>query len=173
MRRARGEMVFYMDADLSVPLAEVTAFVRHLEAHPETGVVIGDRQHPRSRIVRRQSRLRERMGQTFNAILQRLALVRWRDTQCGFKAFRHAACREIFARQRLDGFAFDVEVLLLAEQLGYRVESLPVEWVNSTESKVRIVRDSARMLRDALRVRRIVAETLRVTGRDAPGKTSQ
>ena len=161
MLRARGEQVFYMDADLSVPLAEVDAFLRHFERNPDTAVLIGDRQHARSRITRRQSMLRERMGQTFNRILQRLALASWRDTQCGFKAFRRAACQEIFRRQTLDGFAFDVEVLLLAERLGCRVEALPVEWINSDESKVRLVRDSFGMLRDALRVRRIVGATLR------------
>jgi len=116
-------------------------------------VLVGNRQHARSRITRRQSALRESMGKVFNRILQSLALVALRDTQCGFKAFRRDACREIFARQTIDGFAFDVEVLLLAERLGFRVEDWPVEWINSPESKVNIVADSLRMLRDAWRVR--------------------
>jgi dolichyl-phosphate beta-glucosyltransferase len=94
------------------------------------------------------------MGKIFNRVLQTLALVDLRDTQCGFKAFRQPACREIFARQTLDGFAFDVEVLLLAERLGCVVEDLPVEWINSPESKVEIVADSLRMLRDTWRIRR-------------------
>ncbi len=163
MLRARGAQIFYLDADLSVPLAEIAPFLLHLERNPQTSVLIGDRQHPRSRITRRQSWLRERMGQTFNRVLQRLSLVPWKDTQCGFKAFRHDAAREIFSRQKLDGFAFDVEVLLLATQLGYQIEALPVEWINSAESKVRIVRDSLRMLRDALRMRRVFARaTLRI-----------
>ena len=166
MLRARGEQVFYMDADLSVPLAEVAPFLRHLERNPQTSVLIGDRQHAQSRITRRQSWLRERMGQTFNRVLQRLSLVPWKDTQCGFKAFRRDAARAIFSRQTLEGFAFDVEVLLLATQLGYKIEALPVEWINSAESKVRIVRDSLRMLRDALRMRRIVAAGERRVGLD-------
>ena len=154
MQRARGEIVFYMDADLSVPLAEVPGFLQHFEQAPKTDVLIGNRQHAMSRITRRQSALREGMGKIFNRVLQTLALVDWRDTQCGFKAFRQAACREIFARQTVDGFAFDVEVLLLADRLGFRVEDLPVEWINSPESKVEIVADSLRMLRDAWRIRR-------------------
>jgi glycosyltransferase involved in cell wall biosynthesis len=160
MLAARGELVFYMDADLSVPLREVTAFIAQFAAHPEIDVLIGNRQHARSRITRAQSWLRRTMGQTFNRILQTVALAPARDTQCGFKAFRRAAGRAIFSRQRLDGFAFDVEVLLLAERLGYKIADLPVEWINSPESKVRIVRDSLGMLRDAVRVRRLVDATL-------------
>jgi dolichyl-phosphate beta-glucosyltransferase len=154
MLRARGEIVFYMDADLSVPLPEVLAFLRHFEQAPKVDVLIGNRQHSRSRITRRQSPLREGMGKIFNRVLQTLALVDLRDTQCGFKAFRQSACREIFSRQKVEGFAFDVEVLLLAERLGYVVEDLPVEWINSPESKVEIISDSLRMLRDTWQIRR-------------------
>ena len=83
------------------------------------------------------------------------------DTQCGFKAFRCAAARAIFLRQTLDGFAFDVEVLMLARALGMRVDVLPVRWLNSPDSSVHIVRDSWRMFRDLLRVRARVRRTLR------------
>jgi len=156
MLHARGEFVIYMDADLSVPLAEVPAFLRKLEEDPKVDVLVGNRQHSRSRITRRQSALRERMGKVFNRILRSLALVDLRDTQCGFKAFRRGACREIFTRQKIDGFAFDVEVLLLAKRLGCVTDDLPVEWVNSPESHVNILSDSLRMLRDAWRVRQSV-----------------
>lgn len=160
MLQARGEIVFFMDADLSVPLADVTAFLSHFEEHPEVDVLVGNRQHARSRINRRQSALREAMGKVFNRILQSLALVALRDTQCGFKAFRQEACREIFRRQTIDGFAFDVEVLLLADRLGFRIEDLPVEWNNSAESKVSIVADSWQMLLDAWKIRRLVEKNL-------------
>jgi len=153
MLRAQGAHVFYMDADLSVPLGEVHAFLRHFAEHPGDDVLVGNRQHANSQIVRAQSWLRRSMGQTFNRILSALALAEMGDTQCGFKAFRQAACREVFSQQTLDGFAFDVEVLLLARRLGFRVTDLPVEWINSPESHVHIVRDSARMLWDVWRVR--------------------
>ncbi len=151
---ATGAFVFYMDCDLSVPLRDVESFVRYFREHPEADVLVGNRQHAQSRITVRQSWLRQRMGQTFNAILRRLTLTGVQDTQCGFKAFRREAAKAIFSRQRLDGFAFDVEVLLLAQKLGLRVVDLPVEWRNSPESKVRLVRDSVQMLRDAIRIRR-------------------
>ncbi len=160
MRRARGEIVIYMDADLSVPLAELPTFLRRFDEAPGVDVLVGNRQHARSRITRRQTALREHMGKVFNRVLQSLALVDLADTQCGFKVFRREACREIFSLQTIDGFAFDVEVLLLARKLGYVVEDLPVEWINSPESKVRIVGDSLRMLRDTWRVRRTVAGAL-------------
>jgi hypothetical protein len=93
------------------------------------------------------------MGQTFNLILRRLAPVAIRDTQCGFKAFRARAAHGIFSCQKLDGFAFDVEVLLLAEKLGFKADDLPVHWVNSPQSKVRMFRDSLNMFRDVIRIR--------------------
>lgn len=154
MLAATGELCFYMDCDLSVPLRDVEAFVRHFDSHPGDDVIFGNRQHAESHIVIRQSWLRQRMGQMFNAILRRMTLADVADTQCGFKAFRAKAAREIFTRQKLDGFAFDVEVLLLAQKLGLRVVDRPVEWRNSPESKVRLVHDSLTMLRDAWLIRR-------------------
>ena len=73
-----------------------------------------------------------------------------------FRSAREA----IFPLQKLDGFAFDVEVLLLAERLGFAIEDMPVQWSNAEGSKVRIIRDSWRMLCDAVRVRRLVSGTL-------------
>ena len=161
MLRARGAHVFYMDADLSVPLGEIGAFLAHFASHPEVDVLLGNRQHARSRIVRRQSPLRESMGKGFNRLLQTFGLASLHDTQCGFKAFRRDAAHAIFSRQQLDGFAFDVEVLLLAERLGLHISDLPVEWRNSADSRVRLVRDSLAMFRDLLRVRRLVDAPLR------------
>jgi dolichyl-phosphate beta-glucosyltransferase len=154
MLQASGELIVYMDVDLSVPLSTLPTFVHLFEEHPETAVLVGNRQHALSQITRAQGWVRRSMGQTFNRILGFLGIAKLRDTQCGFKAFRREAAREIFARQKVEGFAFDVEVLLLAERLGYQVIDVPVEWINSPESKVHIVRDSLRMLIDAVRIRR-------------------
>jgi dolichyl-phosphate beta-glucosyltransferase len=157
MQAATGEFIFYMDADLSVPLREVDTFLKYFRAHTEADVLFGNRQHAQSRITQYQSWLRRHLGQVFNSILRRLAMTGVYDTQCGFKAFRHAAAKAIFERQQIDGFAFDVEVLLLAQKLGLQIADLPVEWRNSPESKVRIVRDSLQMLRDAIRIRTMTA----------------
>ena len=160
MLRARGEIAFFMDADLSTPLPEVERFLARFESEPPVDVLVGNRRHPHSAILKRQNFVRRKMGQTFNAVLRAIGGIRLADTQCGFKAFRREAREAIFSRQKLDGFAFDVEVLMLAERLGFKVEDLPVQWSNADGSRVRIVRDSFRMLVDAFRVRRVVAATL-------------
>lgn len=104
-------------------------------------------------------------GKTFNLLLRRLARVPYRDTQCGLKIFRHEAAVEIFRRQRLDGFAFDAEVVVIAATLGYGVEEVPVRWTNSTGSKVSLLRDSVRMARDIARiVRRLGRHTIHPPG---------
>jgi glycosyltransferase involved in cell wall biosynthesis len=156
MLHASGAHIFYMDADLSVPLAEIPSFLSYFEQHPEADILLGNRAHAQSRITRRQTLLRRTMGQAFNRVLQSRGLAALHDTQCGFKAFRREAARAIFSRQQIDGFAFDVEVLLLAERLGFTVADLPVEWINSPESKVHIIGDSLAMLRDTFRVRRLI-----------------
>lgn len=160
MLAAQGKITFFMDADLSTPLTEITDFLAYFEAHPEIDVLVGNRAHAQSEILKRQSMVRRKMGQMFNTVLRAIVGIRIADTQCGFKAFRRAAREAIFLRQKLDGFAFDVEVLLLAEKLGYRVADLPVQWRNAEGSKVHIIRDALRMLRDALRVRRLVEQTM-------------
>lgn len=160
MLRARGEIAFFMDADLSTPLPEMERFIARLATEPPVDVLVGNRQHAGSEILMRQHFLRRRMGQAFNAILRAIAGIRLADTQCGFKAFRREAREAIFPLQKLDGFAFDVEVLLLAERLGFITGDMPVRWRNAEGSKVRIIRDSWRMLLDAIQVRRLVAATL-------------
>jgi glycosyltransferase involved in cell wall biosynthesis len=153
MLQAAGEILFFMDADLSVPLRYVGPFVAHLEAHPETAAAIGNRRHPASVISKRQHFLRERAGRGFNQVVRALGLSVSKDTQCGFKVFRREAAREIFSRAQIDGFAFDAEALLLAQKLGLLVDELPVEWINDEETKFDPWRDGWRSVRDLWRVR--------------------
>lgn len=93
------------------------------------------------------------MGRTFNRIVQVLAVRGIRDTQCGFKLFRAAVAKELFALQAIEGFAFDVEVLFLARRRGYRIVEVAVTWENDERTRVHAVYDSLRMLRDVVRVR--------------------
>lgn len=162
MLKARGDVVFFMDADLSTPLSEVIKFLAHFGEHPETHVIIGSRADAKSQIVKKQSWFRRNLGRGFNQFVQIFGVRGISDTQCGFKAFRRDACGEIFSRQTLDGFAFDVEVLILAQELGYKMDVLPVRWINSADSKVRVLIDPLKMLWDLIRIRRIVQKTLRV-----------
>jgi len=155
MLLASGDVVFFMDADLSVPLRFIDAFLEE-EGRSGTDVLIGSRQHGASVIPIRQPLSRELAGRLFNLALRLAGVTRFADTQCGFKAFRREAAREIFSRVHQDGFGFDVEALAIAEALGFRVTELPVEWSDAPGSKLRPLRDGVSALCDAvLAARRI------------------
>jgi dolichyl-phosphate beta-glucosyltransferase len=160
MLRARGDLIFFTDADLSTPLEDLDAALALFKRDRSIDLVVGNRMHPESQILQRQNVGREWMGKVFNRIVQTLTGLRIRDTQCGFKGFRNRAAKEIFGRQRIDGFSFDVEALLLARAMGFAVAELPVHWTNSPASQVHPVRDSSRMLVDAIRVGRLVKRTM-------------
>jgi dolichyl-phosphate beta-glucosyltransferase len=149
---ASGEVILFSDDDLSTPIGELDKLLAALQAGAD--VAIGSRALPGSVIEVRQRRPRELMGKAFNLLVRLLVLKGYRDTQCGFKAFRRAAAMDIFSRLRIDGFGFDVEVLVLCRELGYRVAEVPVVWRDSRPSRVRLFRGSLAMLRDLLRIRR-------------------
>ncbi|MEZ5289722.1 MAG: glycosyltransferase family 2 protein [Vicinamibacterales bacterium] len=151
VRESRGARILVSDADLSTPVEEFD----RLEAALDGGVDIAcaSRGLRASTIVVSQPVYRRQMGNTFNVVIRLLGLTRLSDTQCGFKLYRGSVARDVFARCRLDGFAYDVECLYVAERLGYRVEEFPVAWAHVPESRVHLVRDSARMLGDVLRLR--------------------
>ena len=77
----------------------------------------------------------------------------FKDTQCGFKMFTASACKDIFPRQTLNGFSFDIEILYLARQLGYQVCEVPIEWHDQPGTKVKPIRSSLEVLRDLLLIR--------------------
>ena len=91
-------------------------------------------------------------GRVFSGIVNLLVIPGIADTQCGFKMFRREVVRDIFSRQKIEGFAFDVEILFLARKLGFSVAEVPVNWVNQEGSKVRLVTDSVRMFLDIVRI---------------------
>jgi dolichyl-phosphate beta-glucosyltransferase len=154
IRRARGAIVCYMDADLSTDPAAIPQMLALFARHPAAGVVIGDRRHPQSRVLAAQPRARVCLSRLFNLCVRALfPCIQTSDTQCGFKAFRAGAAARIFATQRLDGFAFDVEVLLLAARLGCELRAMPVDWTDAPHSTVRALRHGARMAFDLLRLR--------------------
>jgi dolichyl-phosphate beta-glucosyltransferase len=150
---ARGEFILFSDADLSTPIEEAA---RLLERQRETGAdaVLGSRALPDSWITRPQGRLRRLAGKTFNRMVRLLTGLPFRDTQCGFKLFRGPVARELFSRLREERFAFDVEIVYRAVHRGLRVIEVPVEWADDRRSRVRFLRDSARMAVALLRIRR-------------------
>ncbi len=176
MLAALGEIVAFTDADLSTPLVDLDRAITLFHERPEIDVIVGNRQHPDSQILLHQSILRELLGKTFNRFVQLLSGLRIKDTQCGFKGFRADAAQEIFRHQKIDGFAFDVEVLLLAQALDLQILEMPVHWSNSPDSKVHVVNDSLRMLREILvmrrKVRARIAKTVNSVSEEAAAKTS-
>ena len=146
----QGDAILISDADLSTPISEISTLLSALQ-HAE--VVIGSRALAQSDVRVRQAWYRQRMGRSFNSMMAAITGLPFRDTQCGFKLLRTDAARRIFEQATVDRFAWDVEMLMIACRLGYRVEEVPVVWVNSPDSRVRIVRDSSRMLFDTLRMR--------------------
>lgn len=149
MLEARGQFRFLCDADLSMPIEQVMRFVPPLRTGLDVG--IGSREAPQSEVIDRP--LRRQMGHAFNLLVRCLGLSRHRDTQCGFKCFTAAAAQDIFRRQRLDGLAFDAEVLFIAERRGYRVEDVPISWRIDPDTRVRLVIDAVKMGIDLFCVR--------------------
>jgi dolichyl-phosphate beta-glucosyltransferase len=145
-----GDPVLVSDTDLSTPLAEWVKLAERLPTHP---VAIGSRAVDEALVRRRQPFYRQFMGKTFNAFVRLLAVPGIRDTQCGFKLFRGDVARDLFSRAKIDRFAYDVEILFLARRRGIPIAEVPVLWFNSPESKVALVKDSLRMLRDLVRIR--------------------
>ena len=93
------------------------------------------------------------IGRAFHALVSVLAVRGFHDTQCGFKLFRRGAAQDLFSHMRIPGFSFDVEVLLMAQLRGYRVAEVPVNWVHQPGSRVNLVLDSLRMMRDLFVIR--------------------
>ena len=149
---SRGDRVLISDADLSTPIEEISLLLALIDEN-RCDVAIGSRALAMSMIIKRQPLWRQGMGRMFNRIVRFLVLDGFSDTQCGFKLFAGEIARRLFAGARIDRFAFDVEILALALQQGYRVQEAPIRWINSPVSTVHPVRDSLQMLKDLVRIR--------------------
>jgi dolichyl-phosphate beta-glucosyltransferase len=144
-----GAWVLLTDADLSAPIEELSVLAR---AVSRRSVVVGSRAVKRELVTTPQPRHRDLMGRTFNLILRGLRLTKIRDTQCGFKLFPGDLARALAAVQRLDGFAFDVELLLVARLWGFGLQEVGVLWNHVEASRVMPGRHSLQMFRDAVRL---------------------
>lgn len=149
---AKGEYVLFTDADLSAPIEEMTKLLAAAQ-NQGADVVIGSRALDRSFIERHQSRTREFSGILFNKMVRLFLGLRIHDTQCGFKLFRRQKIRPVFEKMTVNGFAFDPELLFLASRAGLKILEIPVRWSHAEGSKIRLVRDSIRMLTDLIRIR--------------------
>ncbi len=152
MLNALGRHVLFMDADGATPLDEIPKLLARLEEGVD--VAIGSRVAQMSHETRVITSFhRKIIGRIFAALVNVFATPGFADTQCGFKMFRQDVIKAIFSRQKLNGFAFDVEILYIAKKLGLSIVEVPVNWENQEGSKVNIMTDSMRMLADILRIR--------------------
>lgn len=148
---SKGEHVLFSDADASTPVYELDNLFQKVQNG--YAVVIASRALPSSHVLVHQPFYREWMGKTFNFIVQNLLVPGIHDTQCGFKLFTKSAAQNLFAKQQIYGFCFDVEILYLARKNGYKIKEVPVDWINSSDSRIRLFADSAMMFLDLLKIR--------------------
>ena len=152
IEKAVGEYILFSDADLSTPIEDIERlFTMLLEEGYD--IAIGSRSLEESDVRVHQPWYRELMGKIFNKIVRVFTLRGFVDTQCGFKLFRSGVAKEVFAKQRIERFSFDVEALYLARKRGYRIVEVPVTWYDSPRSRVSVVSDPVRMFVDVLMIR--------------------
>jgi glycosyltransferase involved in cell wall biosynthesis len=152
LHAAKKPIGLFFDADLSTPLEETPKAIEPI-ANGEVDIAFGSRALDRKLIGRHQPWRREQGGRIFNLIVRLATGLPFWDTQCGFKAFRLDVCRPILEAARIDGFAFDVELLFLTHRAGLRLREIPVRWNHAEGSKVDFARDSLRMLREIIAIR--------------------
>jgi glycosyltransferase involved in cell wall biosynthesis len=148
---ARGELRFMCDADLSMPVSELPRFIAAVPS--QCDLAIGSREGEGAKRVGEPEH-RHAMGRVFNLLVRVSGLSGIQDTQCGFKMFSARAAEAIVPKLTLDGWAIDIEMLVIAAKQGLRVREVPIEWHYRERSRVSPVRDSLRMSRDVLRIRR-------------------
>ncbi len=153
MLEANGKIRVFSDADFSTPVAEIEKVITAMSLGTE--VFIGSRALDYTMIKKHQPAYREFMGKTFNKLVQLFLISGIKDTQCGFKGFTAKAALEIFSRMKIEGFGFDLEIIYLADKLGFHISEVPVEWYNDERSTVNPIKDSITMFFDIFKVKNL------------------
>ncbi|MBN1246033.1 MAG: glycosyltransferase family 2 protein [Anaerolineae bacterium] len=151
---ATGRYAFICDADLAMPIEELPRFFPATLGQ-DYDIAIGSREVAGAERFNEPA-YRHIMGRVFNWVVRTLAVPGIQDTQCGFKAFKREAGQAIFQKQIIDGFAFDVEVLAMARKWGYSIIEIGIPWTYGPGGSVHPLRDSVRMVREVLKIRRNV-----------------
>jgi dolichyl-phosphate beta-glucosyltransferase len=150
MLAAAGEYRFMCDVDLSMHVEEINRFVP--PSLKGDDIAIASRE-AHGAIRYGEPYYRHFVGRIYNGLIRSLALPGLQDTQCGFKCFTSKTAEDVFPRQTMTGWSFDVEILFIARLLGYKVVEIPIHWYYSPHSKISVVRDSFRMGIDLLTIR--------------------
>ncbi len=151
MNIATGDYLFICDADLSMPIEEVVKFLP--PKNTDYDIAIASREAKGAKRIG-EPEMRHIMGRVFNFIVKVLAVRGLNDTQCGFKCFKRDVARDIFPYQTINGWAFDVELLFIAQKRGYKIIEVPITWYYKAQSKIKPFGDSIKMVMETLKVRR-------------------
>ena len=149
MEAASGDPIVFLDADLTIPVEIIDVFIAALDTGAD--IAIASRYVPGSVVDRPW--WRRVMGDVFRAVVHLLVPTNIRDTQCGGKMYTAEAAKDLFAKQRLNGFAFDAEVLFLARRAGYTVREIPFALRQHGETRIDFLADTPKMLRDLFVIR--------------------
>lgn len=147
---ARGALRFMCDADLSMAASDIARFLAVVPARAD--IAIATREGAGANRVGEPEH-RHVLGRVFNNLVRAAVLSDLSDTQCGFKMFTAAAVDTIFPYVTIDGWAFDIEVLVIARRRGLTIEEIPIEWHYRDRSQVSALRDPLLMARDVLKIR--------------------
>jgi dolichyl-phosphate beta-glucosyltransferase len=150
MLAATGDYRFICDADLSMPIEEITKFLP--PNYPDYDVLIATREGKEARRIG-EPEYRHIMGRVFNFIVKLSAVNQFEDTQCGFKMFTRSAAEDLFAVQQMNGIGFDVELIYIAIRRGYKIVDIPITWYFDPDSRMRLVQDSLNILREIWEIR--------------------
>lgn len=153
MLAATGDLAMFLDADVAYGTDVIGQAVALLEKEPDKQVLLGSRTlHPEG--YAGYTALRKLASRTYIKVLNIVGGFRLSDSQCGCKAYRTPAIREIFSRVETEGFAFDFETILWAQRLDYQFLEMPVKVINHRASKVHVFRDTFRMLGELRRMKK-------------------
>jgi dolichyl-phosphate beta-glucosyltransferase len=150
VEKSKGKYILMADADNSTPIEEYTSLKKQMN---KNDIAIGSRYIKAGMVKRKQSPFRIFIGRSGNALIRLFLIDNIADSQCGFKLFHHHAAKEIFFRQKVHRFGFDVEVIVIAMSLGYNIAEVPVSWFNSVESRFRPIRDAVRTFFDLIYIK--------------------
>jgi glycosyltransferase involved in cell wall biosynthesis len=149
--QAAGEVVMFTDADLSAPMEETELLLAAIADGAD--VAIGSRWMDKTRQTIHQPLYRRFFGRCFNWVTRTVIGLPFKDTQCGFKAFKRPAAQVVFRLQRIERWGFDPEILFIARKLGYDIREVPVTWGHDERSRMSYLKDGMKMLEEMAVIR--------------------
>jgi glycosyltransferase involved in cell wall biosynthesis len=149
--QSAGDIVMFTDADLSAPMEEASRLFEAIDAGAD--VAIGSRWLDKQKQTIHQPIYRRFFGRCFNWVTRRVIGLPFKDTQCGFKAFRRDAAQTIFRLQTIERWGFDPEILFIARKLKYKIVEVPVTWGHDERSRISYLKDGMKMLEEMGQIR--------------------